>query len=360
MKLLVLAQTPPPVHGQSIMVKALVDGLPSVGIEVIHVEMRLSNSSDDIGRWRPGKVFSVARAALAARRLARQKGCDALYYVPAPAKRGALYRDVLAMGLCRDRGRALALHWHAPGLGAWLGARATPVERALALRALGNADLSVVLGPELEADAAALSPRRVAIVPNGLPDPGPFIPHTQGATCELLFLGLGSREKGLHDLVDAVSQLNARLPGAFRLTFAGGFPNSTDRRAFEDRTRGSGDVVRWVGFADEIQKRNLLTSSDIFCLPTTYANEGQPLALIEALAYDLRVVTTRWRAIPGMMPEKGVWFVEPGHPAGLAAAIESAAAAPPPGGVMRRQYLDRFTIERHLNAMKTALGLLGT
>lgn len=358
MKLLVLAQTPPPVHGQSLMVRALVDGLPTAGIEVRHVEMRLSHSSEDIGQWRIGKILEVARAAAAARRIARREACDALYYVPAPAKRGALYRDILAMAICRDRRRSLVLHWHAPGLGAWLATRATALERKLALRALGGADLALILGPELLRDAAAFNPRRVAVLPNGLVDPGPPLPRSQGTPCELLFLGLGSREKGLHDLVDAVALLDARRPGAFRLTFAGGFPSSGEQRDFEDRARRLGDAVRCVGFADEGQKRLLLAASDIFCLPTSYSNEGQPLALIEALAYDLRIVTTRWRAIPGMMPEQGVWYVEPGRPPELAASIESAAAAPSPAGAMRRHYLERFTLGRHLDTLRSALLLL--
>src|SRR4051812_17333941 len=75
MKLLVLAQTPPPLHGQSAMVQTLLDGLgASPGFEVHHVNLRLSADAADIGRWRPGKVAGILRACVSALWLRLSKG----------------------------------------------------------------------------------------------------------------------------------------------------------------------------------------------------------------------------------------------------------------------------------------------
>src|SRR3972149_2887749 len=82
MKLLVLAQTPPPIHGQSLMVQTLVTGLPEYGIEVHHVNLGLSRDAADIGRWRPGKIAAVLDACLHAVVARFRLGCDTLYYVP--------------------------------------------------------------------------------------------------------------------------------------------------------------------------------------------------------------------------------------------------------------------------------------
>jgi len=358
MKLLVLAQTPPPVHGQSLMVQLLVEGLPKCGIEVHHVQMRLSRSHADIGHWRPEKILVTLLATLSARRIARRERCTALYYVPSPAKRGAFYRDLVAMGICRNPRLALVLHWHAFGLGEWVTTRANPFERALGRRLLGGADLALVLAPELEADAAIFNPKRTVVVPNGLPDSGPPAIHTTGKRCEILFLGLGSREKGLFDTVEAVAQLNSANPGGYRLTFAGSFPSAADELAFNSRASELRGAVRHVGFADEPRKRALFGEADLFCLPTRYPHEGQPLALIEAMANDLRIVTSRWRAIPRMLPPQFVWYAEPGNTASLATAVECAAGSPPPGGASRRHFLTHFTIERHLAAMTEALSSL--
>ena len=76
MKLLVLAQVPPPVHGQSLMVWTLVAGLPAHGIGLEHVNLRLSRDSADIGGWRPGKIPAVLDACLHALVARFTRGCD--------------------------------------------------------------------------------------------------------------------------------------------------------------------------------------------------------------------------------------------------------------------------------------------
>jgi glycosyltransferase involved in cell wall biosynthesis len=359
MRIVVLAQTPPPFHGQSVMVKELVDGLPGLGVEIFHVQMRLSDGTPDIGKWQPTKLIRTIRAALEARRIAAEHDCDVLYYVPAPAKRAALYRDIVAMGICRSRKTKLVLHWHASGLGEWLQTKAWGFERALARRALGRADLSIVLAPSLEADAGRLSPLRASVVPNGIADPGDPPARPGKRPHRILFLGLGSRAKGLWDLLEALALLNGRRPGEFRLTFAGGFETQEDERFFEDQRRALGTAVEFAGFVDGAKKKALFEESDVFCLPTRYANEGQPVALIEAMAYDLPIVTTRWRSIPEMLPKENVWFVDHGRPEELASAIESVFAKPQAPGPLRRHFLQHFTLAGHLAALASALNSLG-
>jgi len=357
MKLLVLAQTPPPLHGQSLMVQTLVEGLPALGIAVCHVPLQLSRDPADIGRWRPGKVATAVHAGLRARRLARRGHCDALYYVPAPGKRGALWRDLLVLALARPACPRLILHWHAVGLGEWLHTRATNAERTLARRFLGRADLAIVLDDALRADADLLAPRRVVVVPNGIADPCPdFRPRPRaGRPGEVLFLGLGSRTKGLADTVEAIGQLQARSPGTFRLTFSGEFATPKDREHFQEQTRTIGDALRHVGFADADRKRALFAAADVFCFPTVYPHEGQPLVLLEALAHDLPIITTRWRAIPSMLPPMHVWYVTAGRIDELAAALVGACEAPRPDGALRCHFLARFTREHHLAALHSAL-----
>ena len=59
MKLVVFALTPPPLHGQSYMTELLLNGLAAndYGIQVFHVNAQFSESSADIGRFRPAKIL---------------------------------------------------------------------------------------------------------------------------------------------------------------------------------------------------------------------------------------------------------------------------------------------------------------
>ncbi|AOS44601.1 hypothetical protein Verru16b_01664 [Lacunisphaera limnophila] len=215
MKLLVLAQIPPPLHGQSLMVQTLVTGLPAHGLAVHHINLGLSRDAADIGRARPGKVFALLTACLRTVTARFHENCDTLYYIPAPGKRGALWRDWVVMLLCRPFFKRLVLHWHASGLDPWLATEATALERGLTRLLLGRADLSIVLADSLRADAAALAPRQIAVVPNGITDPGENpAPRPAGPPFQVLFLGLCSEEKGLFASAAAVLAANraARAP----------------------------------------------------------------------------------------------------------------------------------------------------
>lgn len=363
-QLLVFAQTPPPVHGQSLMVRALVEHLPAAAPEIVlhHVNPHLSRDAADVGRVRPGKLVALLAACLRALALRLRHGPMVLYYVPAPAKRAALYRDWFVMLLCRPFSRGLVLHWHAVGLGAWLATDATGLERALTRLLLGRAALSLSLAPELLADAQALAPRRTAVLPNGIPPPiaaprpAPRDPH---APTELLFLGLGTREKGLFDTLTALAIAHRREPGGFRLTVAGDFARPADQHAFFSQVQAlDPGLVRHVGHVDAARKTALFAAADVFCFPTCYPHEGQPLVLLEALAHDLPIVTTRWRAIPGLLPAAHTWLVDPGRPDQLAAALLAARQAPRPAGQLRAHFLAHFTLERHLSALAAALAPL--
>lgn len=359
MNLLVFAHPPPPVHGQSVMVQQLLERLPrEPGFTVRHVDSRVSRDAADIGRARLGKLVRLLGACLRAWQLRWQHGPAYFYYVPAPGKRAALYRDFVVLLLCRPFFSGLILHWHAVGLGEWLDTQARPGERWLAQRLLGRAALAVVLAPALAGDARRLHPRRVAVVPNGLPDPAPaFVARpTMRNPVRVLYLGLCSREKGAFDLIAAVAALARCGPGRFQLTLAGSVASPDDERdlraALASLPAGS---ATWLGFADEAAKRDLFRAADIFCFPTRYPHEGQPLVLIEALAHDLPIVTTRWRAIPEMLPADHIQWVGPGDPVALADALTAACLSPPPHGDLRAHYLAHFTPERHIATLAAAL-----
>jgi glycosyltransferase involved in cell wall biosynthesis len=360
MKLLVLAQTPPPVHGQSVMVQALVAGLPGTGIEFEHINLRLSRSAADVGGWRPGKISAVVDACLHALAARFTRGCDTLYYVPAPGKRGALYRDWVVMLLCRPFFKRLVLHWHATGLGEWLKGSALAPERALTHWLLGRAGLSLVLGDGLRGDAQALAAKKIAVVPNGIADPAadapPRRPREPEAPFAVLFLGLCCEEKGVFDAADAVLAANRRTGRtAFRLTAAGDFPDAATAERFAALAGANANAVRHAGFVQGAAKQQLLWESDCLCLPTRFPNEGQPLVLLEAMAADLPVVASRWRGIPEMLPPAAARLVAPGDQSALVEALLGMRQNPAPAGVARAHFLAHYTLERHLQRLAAAL-----
>jgi glycosyltransferase involved in cell wall biosynthesis len=90
-------------------------------------------------------------------------------------------------------------------------------------------------------------------------------------------------------------------------------------------------------------------------MPTAYPHEGQPLVLLEALAYDLPIVATRWRAIPESLTATYPHLVAPGQPAEIAGHLAAIAQHPPSSGSLRQHFLACFTRERHLTTLHHAL-----
>src|SRR5437588_11639573 len=191
MKLLVFAHTPPPHHGQSYMVQLMLAGFggdrrkgprpepvnsaSNGGPEIAcyHVNARLSNKLEDIGNLRFGKLLLLLGYCLRAIWYRFRYGVTNFYYVPAPGKRSALYRDWMVMLVCRPFFKRVILHWHAAGLGKWLETVVNMRSRALTYRAMKQVDLSIVLSRYNRADAEKIYSRQIKIVGNGIPDPCP-------------------------------------------------------------------------------------------------------------------------------------------------------------------------------------------
>lgn len=363
MKLLVLAQTPPPLHGQSAMVKVLVEGLPARGIAVHHVNLALSHATADIGRWRFRKIVVTLGCAVQAIRARFAHGCTTLYYVPAPGKRGALYRDWLLMLLCRPFFSQIVLHWHASGLGTWLATNGTVVERAVSRWLLGHADLAIVLAQALQSDADYLRPRQIAVVPNGIPTPPQVAAPVAGVPFRLLFLGLCSEEKGLFAAASAVIEANRRTNApdaapAFVLTVAGPFDRPATNDHFQRLCRAHPHSLRHVGPVNEVQKSRLFEECHALLFPTRYPAEGMPLVAIEALAHDRPIIATNWRALPEIVtPDVGI-LVPPGHESALVDALLHLREHLPAQHVCRTRFLSHFTLDRHLTLLADALTAL--
>ena len=341
------------------MVQALVDGLPAHGIALHHVNLGLSRDATDIGRWRPGKLFSLLAACGRTVTTRFRHDCDTLYYVPAPGKRGAIYRDWVVMLLCRPFFPRLLLHWHAAGLGTWLATKATTPERWLTRLFLGRADLSIVLGENLRDEARQLQPRHVAIVRNGITDPCPGlvrVPAPRPEWREAVFLGLGIREKGLFDAAEAVLRANLAKDGPrWRLSAAGDLPDPVCAREFADLTARSNGAVRHLGFVTGAAKHSLLSSADALVFPTYYDAETQGLVVAEALAYDLPVIVSNWRAVAENLPVTGVHVVAPRAIDEIAAALSRIGREASPPMVSRQYFLAHYTIETFLARLAAVL-----
>jgi glycosyltransferase involved in cell wall biosynthesis len=112
--------------------------------------------------------------------------------------------------------------------------------------------------------------------------------------------------------------------------------------------------VERLGFVPAERKAEALRAADLFCFPTFYLAENQPGNLIEAMAYGLPVVTTRWRSIPEMLPADYPGLVDAQAPEQVAGALIALATADW-GAVFRERFVQHHTLEKHLANMSAAM-----
>ncbi len=126
------------------------------------------------------------------------------------------------------------------------------------------------------------------------------------------------------------------------------------RIAAADLQWAGGPLVRYHGFVAAEGKDRLFRECDCFLFPTYYLAEGAPVALLEAMAYGVEVVTTRWRALPELLPPGHPWLAEPQAPAQLAEQI-CALVGCPPNRLLRPHFLANYTEARWLERVRAAL-----
>lgn len=408
MKLLVFAHVPPPHHGQSYMVQLMLNGLggdhrhrpPGTattpgdqhGIQCYHVNTRLSKRLEDIGEFHGTKLLRLLFYCLEAIWCRFRYGVENFYYIPAPGKKSALYRDWMVLCLCRPFFKRLILHWHAAGLGKWLETSVQIRSRALTYHFAKQADLSIVLSRYNIADAEKLLPQRVRVVSNGIPDPcsefrQKLLPrrlarfaarekllarrtltaedlHETGGDPQIikvLFLAHCMEEKGLFDAMRSVVLANRTLAEQqssvrLKLMAAGTFVTAEERAKFDELVKDPefDQAVEYLGFVSGEGKERGFQQCDLFCFPTYYLGENQPVNLIEAMAYGLPIITTRWRSLSEMLPADYPGLVSIKSPDKIAAALLNVMTQETGEG-FRQMFLARFTMDAHLTKLAEAI-----
>ena len=305
---------------------------------------------------------------------------DARIYAEAPtwglravalpiAKKRAAGVFALRRWLAQNRCDVLSTH---SSTDSWLGAFAAigkklplvrtrhisaPVPRNLLTRWLyGRATRIVTAGEALKRDLlerTAVPAARIESVPTGA-DPQRYRPGDRraaraqlGLPLEATIIGIVATLrswKGHRYLVEA-------LPANAMLVVVGDGPQ---RAALEAQAGKLGDRVRFAGNQRDVVP--WLQALDIFALPS-YANEGVPQALLQAMLVGLPCVTTDVGSIGELaLADVTALVVPPQEVGALRAALErlmrDAALRTRLGEAARRHCAERFSYERMLDRME--------
>jgi len=231
-------------------------------------------------------------------------------------------RKSAVLSMARMFGCRTITHVHAGRFPKFFNA-SSPARQKTIVRDLEESDLVIALTEEWKGRLSLIAPRaniRVlmnsirasefeAVIPERPPAP------EDGGT--LLFLGWIVEEKGVLDLAEALALVVSERP-RIKVEFGG------DRDVEMLRTRvaslGLKENVRILGWVRGDQKLDAFRRAHVFVLPS-YA-EGLPMAMLEAMAAGLPLITTPVGGIPEVVRdgEHGI-LIEPGDVEALARSI---------------------------------------
>lgn len=231
----------------------------------------------------------------------------------------SILRKLLFLSMARLMGRKTILHIHSGELAKLC---TSPSTRGRAIRrSLRKCDAVVVLADRDRRELAMLDPAivvRVVRNPVTLPSGDTMGRSVSLASPRLAYMGYLFRDKGVYDLLDALSLVTSVEPGV-KCTFYGKGPELSGIR-HKARALGLESSVQLAGWVTGDAWEDAFASADILVLPSY--SEGMPLVILEAMARGVPTICTAVGAIPEIV-ENGVTgiLVQPGNPSELAGAI---------------------------------------
>ena len=363
LSILLIAPLPPPLTGQSIASHAFYQDLqqPRLKIKLVN----LSKQSFRTGFNSLGRLAEIAGVIFGV--IVGRPTTNQTYLTVAESVAGNL-KDLLIYMCLLGRLNTTYIHLHGGAGMRMLLSHRHPLLRfmnGVFLKRLGGV---IVLGDRLASIYDNLvPPDRLHVVKNFAPD-DTFISLSQlrkkidaNQPIRILYLSNLLPGKGYFDLLTAIKSLPLSILQGLQIDFAGGFETDIDRSNFLEAIKYV-PQVKYHGTVTGERKRQLLEQAHIFCLPTYYPYEGQPISILEAYASGCAVITTDHSGIydifsPGI---NGV-SVEKKSPESIAAAISSLVTD------LRqlRKYCvlnvraarREYRVEKHLKQLRNALKL---
>jgi glycosyltransferase involved in cell wall biosynthesis len=312
-RILFIATVPPPITGQAVACEALYADLVRQGHDVTLINLSKQSFRQGVNSmWR---LLEIARILGKVLRYGRR--AELVYLTPAQSVAGNL-RDLAILLCLGPRIRRTYLHMHGgAGMREILSDRHPWLLRinAWLLRKVAGV---IVLGERLISIYSQIVPiERIHAVKNFaadecfIDDQALALKWAEAENFNVLFLSNHLPGKGYRELNEAIRSMPPAQRAHFSFHFAGGFEDRSSESEFLDRI-ATLDGVTYHGIVSGESKRRLLHAAQLFCLPTYYPYEGQPISILEAYASGCAVITTDHSGIFDIFtPEVNGWEVQP-------------------------------------------------
>lgn len=271
---------------------------------------------------------------------------------------GSFIRKSLILALARSFGCKTIFHLHAGYFKQYV-EKSGRLRHWLILRTLQKSDKVIALSESWASFLRDFAPGiDVAVIPNSvqlpsLSDPTLIEPY------RILFLGDIVAQKGVFELLEAVSQLHAAFPD---IQLALGGKGDDALVSAQAEKLGITQNVKLLGWVEAEQKQQELARAAIFALPSYV--EGLPMSMLEAMAAGKAVIVTPVGGIPEVIADGHNGLLIPIQDAqSLAFALKKLFENPPLltqlGMNARETVAKRYSSEIVLSALSAIYKELG-
>ena len=229
-KILIVGQTPPPYHGQAIMIENTVKH-EYERLKIFHVRMNFSQDMDGVGKVKVNKIVSLFEVILKIIYVRIKHGVKNFYYPPAGPNTVPIIRDLIILGLTKWMFSVVIYHFRAGGISEKV--ESYPyLLKSLVRAVFTKPNLTIRLSSKNPDDGSYFNTIKDVVIPNGLKDFGlnnSYISESNPLPI-ILFVGAIKETKGVLDLLNACVLLKKRKV-EFQLNLVG----TIDSNSFEEK-----------------------------------------------------------------------------------------------------------------------------
>ena len=308
--------------GPSVATQILLNSSLSEKVDLRHFDTRINDDIDSLGRFKWRKLGKVSRQWRDFQDVLQEFKPD-IVHIPIGQTTMGFWKDAPYIYRAKEAGARVLIHLRGSVFREWYSASHLANQRAVD-KLMARVDGAIVLGQNLtHIFEPWLSPEKIHVVPNGGDYDFPSN-HNQKQKIEILYLSNFLPGKGFDVLLEALGDLRGHGETNWHLTARGRRPVGSfiDRCSDIIEQRQLGDSIDWGDVVQGDEKWKLLSQADIFVFPPVDP-EGQPWALIEAIAAGLPCISTDRGAISETVIHGYSGFITPpGHREGLEAALQ--------------------------------------
>lgn len=202
--------------------------------------------------------------------------------------KGSFYRKYLVTKLCKKYDKKVIIHLHGSEFKDFYNKGNDKLKRKIK-ELFTIVDYAIVLGDDWKEFIKGIAEEsKVVVINNAIKIPSIY-KKEENRIPILLFLGALIKRKGVIDLLTAVKNVKERENLEFKVLIAGSGEEETLLKTYVEENNLQ-NIVKFLGWVDTKKKAKLLNEVDILVLPSY--NEGLPIAILEALAYGVPVIST--------------------------------------------------------------------